>query len=235
MRVLMIVGLVLIALFMVAAVVAWNLWKVWGLVGLFLLLVVCLFLLKKLAGRLLRSAFLTPFKMKGKVLRGAELSVHGIAPAARPEYEADDDEELDEEDFESPAELAEYQRELAEERREQEAENARYRWLMIDVTITPQEASCDGFSLWEPFELLITDPSVDPAAALDEEADDGEIGTLYDVMIWDDEQQRFGKDECGKYGGPIRLHLHVGVEPGHQRIALRYYFEHIGEISLPPA
>lgn len=232
MRIVIIGLLTVLALIMVAAVVAYSTWGVWGLAGLFAIIVVGVFTLKSLAGRVMTSLFLTPFKMKGKVLMGARVDVHDVTPADPPNMQDDYEEDLlDDEDFDTPEDAEEYRRELQEERREAAKAHARRQWFLIDVTITPQDRPGDGFKHWEPGDLTIVEPSSDPVASY-ESGDDDEVGEIAEVMIWDDEEEAFREDEQCKYFGPQRLRLHAGVDPGHPHFAFRYYFEQFGELQL---
>lgn len=160
------------------------------------------FALKTFASR----AFLVPFKLKGQVLQGAELRVHGIEPAAAPPQDSYEDD--DEDDDEEPATPRAYYR--------------------LDVTITPT-APPGKMSHWEPAELLIV-----PFDSTDNEVDlEGADATGYveEVEIYDG--SRFVEDDPGKYEGPQRLRLLAAVEPGLRQAKFRYYFESFGRFDLP--
>ena len=232
MRTLVIGLLLLLFLIMVMAVAAWSLWGIWGLLGAFVLLLLLVFALKNVAGQLLMMAFSAPFKMKGKVLRGALVTVHNVTPSEKPDRSPkDEDEELDPDELDSLDEEEEYQRELAEERRERENIDSRRRWFLLDVTITPQEVSGEGFTHWEPGELVIVSPEREPKKTFGPDEEE-EIGEVCDVSIWNPERQEFCEDEMGKHRGPLRLRLQVGVEPGHDHLAFLYYFEQFGDVKL---
>jgi hypothetical protein len=96
----------------------------------------------------------------------------------------------------------------------------------IDVTITPRTPT-GAFTLWEPGELRIVGRD---ARAGDPEADaaDFEIRSL-EVQ----EDGRFQPDSGMKYPGPQRLRLWVAVPRGQPSLRLRYYFEIIGNVTLP--
>ncbi len=96
----------------------------------------------------------------------------------------------------------------------------------IEVTITPRAPS-GSFKLWEPRELVLVGPN---ARAGDPEADDsaGEIG-----RIEVEDEGRFAADEGMKYGGPQRLRLLVSTPAGQRRVRFRYYFELLGDVTLP--
>lgn len=102
-------------------------------------------------------------------------------------------------------------------------------WYEFDVTVTPKPGG-GPFQFWEPSEMVLVGPDAKP----DELEDSGqEAGRIHSLQIWSDGQ--WTSDEVGKYHGPQRLKLHAGIEPGAQRVRLRYYFEIFGQIELPAA
>jgi len=125
------------------------------------------------------------------VLRAAVVTVHSVTPAEKPNRSlADEDEEADPEMFDSPDEAEEYQREMAEERREQEEADSRRRWFLLDVTITPQEVTGEGFTHWEPGELAIVSPGSQPTKTFGPDDEEEAIGEVLDVSIWHPERQK---------------------------------------------
>jgi hypothetical protein len=224
-------GLLLaMAVLLAAAVAAYQAWGIWGAVGVAAVVVVAVFAAKALAGKLLLSLFMIPFKMKGKVLRGATIEVHAVTPAEAPPLDEEEDDAVDDEYFESLEEVAEYRRESEEVRRQAAAARARRRWRRVDVTITPRTPKGDGFTHWEPGELVLVHPSSKGHKALD--SDDSEFGEIAETLIWDPQRKAFGPDEQGKYFGPQRLQLLVGVEPDLGHVAFRYYFEKFGNVPV---
>ena len=142
MRLLLIGLLILLALIMIMGVVAWSLGGVWGLLGAFVVLIFVVVILKQVAGKLVTMAFTAPFKMKGKVLRAAVVTVHSVTPTGKPNRSvADEHEEADAEMFDSPEEAEEYQREIVEERREQEEADSRHRRHLVYQFTTWKRAS----------------------------------------------------------------------------------------------
>jgi hypothetical protein len=117
------------------------------------------------------------------------------------------------------AALADEQDEIDSERR------AHFR---LEVTITPRTPT-GAFTLWEPGELRIVGAdarSGDPAA--DE--------TDYDVeSLGIQDEGRYQPDSGMKYQGPQRLRLLVAVPPDQRALRFRYYFEILGNVSLPAA
>ena len=107
-----------------------------------------------------------------------------------------------------------------------ELEPGLHEHFRAEVTITPQTPK-GAFTLWEPGELRIVgrharagDPEVDES--------DFEIRSL-EVQ----EDGRFQPDSGMKYQGPQRLRLLVSVPAGHRSLRLRYYFEILGNVTLP--
>lgn len=241
MRALILMFLTLVLILMVGSVLVWKSFGFWGLAALFLSISIMMLGLKMLAGRMLRTLFLTPFKMKGRVLRGAEVTVHEIVSAGRPVREnpylahEEDDEEEDDDYEEDEEDRAHWQQEWEQERAELEERDARREWFLIDLTVTPPPASGEGFTLWEPDELLLVDVNSDPQQALDSDEDE-EVAEVFEVAVWNEDAQSFDTEFTeGKLFGPQRLKMHVGVERGYAKLALRYYFEQFGEVSLPLA
>ena len=74
---------------------------------------------------------------------------------------------------------------------------------------------------------------IDQSTHLRQVGGEEEIGEDYDTSRRDAEREEFREDERGKYCGPQRLRMHVGVEPGHEHLAFRYYFEQFGDVKLP--
>src|SRR5690349_21635981 len=105
----LILVLLIIALILAIRYLPW-----WAVALVFVGLVFVLPLLAKFA---LKSLFLTPFKLKGKVLRGATAVVHSVEPTAPPEPEP---READAEEIDAG---------------EGEAEDLEY--FLVDATITP--------------------------------------------------------------------------------------------------
>lgn len=184
---------------------------------------------KRMVHRALTGAFTGLFDQKSKVLRDAAVNINSFSPAphARSEGEFDD---VDMAQWLDAEELAVEQARHAAA----VAADARRVWWYVDVSITPRPVA-GPFTLWEPGELILGAPGVDPRRAMDGMDDDGDPGpapaVVHGVKVW--EGGRFRTDRVGKYGGPQRLRLHVGVLPEVARRQLRYYFESLGEIQFP--
>lgn len=201
-RKLLVVLLLLLAAQVALTVALYQAIGWWALVAVAALNVVAGPLLVK---RALKALFMMPFKAKGAVLRGASAVVHSVEPAAAPvREEGDEDDEDDEE----------------------EPEGARD-YFYVDVTVAPRPAE-GPFSHWEPGELVLVRPG---AKAIPDDEDDGEVGSVGEVLVWDGES--FAEDDPGKYQGEQRLRLHVAVVPGTRRAQFRYYFEIFGDVELP--
>lgn len=163
-------------------------------------LLVFYFGIKLLIGAAITRLFSAPFKMKGKVLAGAECTLHGFEWTDGPPSPEDDSDD-----------------EAAPQ------EPLRYVWL--DVTITPQPAT-SGFTHWEPGELMLA-----PADFKLKDLDSLEsCYQVYDSRMMLDGIET--EDEEGKYTGPQRVKLLVGVPENERAFKFVYYFEHFGHITL---
>ena len=169
---------------------------------------------------ILRALMMIPFRMKGAVLENATAEVHFVTPASAPLPEPpSDDPDLTPEDRESMAELG---------RTEQE-DLAGRRFYELDVTITPRPASGRGFAHWEPGELMLVRPGA--KADLESLDEEDELCVIKNCEIAQDGQWQ--SDEVGKYPGPQRLRLLIGVRPGVGRLKFRYYFSLFGNVEIP--
>jgi hypothetical protein len=99
------------------------------------------------------------------------------------------------------------------------------RWVWLDVTITPQPRT-DGFTHWEPGELMLL-PLSKPYKGLD---DMDHCYNVRDLKLVVDGVEH--PDEGGKYHGPQRLKLLVGLPQQENAFKFAYYFEQFGEIRL---
>lgn len=192
-----------------------------GAVGLLLVLagfIVLFFLIKAALGKLLERLFLTPFKAKGAVLRGAITRVHAVPPAEPPALTRPED--ISDEEWE------EMQNEHQEAWNEYPCA-----YYHIDVTITPAPVSGTPFSLWEPGELVLVHPEAKADLTASDDEDDGEIGTIEEVEVW--QEGNWTTDEGAKYPGEQRLRLLTAVKPGVTQARFRYYFEVFGDVEFP--
>ena len=203
-KLLVVLALLLVALFLMFKFLPW-----WASLTI---IVVGVFSLKWIGGYLIRQVFFVPFRMKGKALAGAQVTVHGIRPADAPDISEDEYEGEEEEEGEGEGE-------------EDEASDAAYRWHYLDVTITPQPVT-GGFTHWEPGELVLVGMDASPKDIDEEEA----VSRIADCKVFQD--GKFCEDEGYKYPGPQRLELHVGVKPGVRALQFRYYFELFGNVTL---
>lgn len=225
---LLLILLLFLALLMAAAVVAYHFWGWAGLGGVIVLLFLLGFGIKWAVGAALKKLFVTPFKMKGAVLKEAVVTVHAVTPAEPPSV-SDEEEELDDAeripgDSGVPDE--------PEEREEGEEEVRRpNRWYHVDLTVTPTAGEGGGFTMWEPGELGLAGASAVSTDSIDEMGEDDEVGEIGAVQIWQDEA--WVDDEGMKFPGPQRLRLHVGLHEGVTSFRLRYYFEVFGNVSVP--
>ena len=176
-------------------------------------LILTYFVGKFILGKAFTRLFSAPFKMKGKALEGAQVEFHGHVWTNPPEDQGMSDDEDDEDDMSD------------EEEDDEVHETLRYAW--IDLTITPQERS-EGFTHWEPGELLLL-PGEGSIAGLDSLDD---AYTVDDVRIVVDGQEV--EDEDGKYRGPLRIKILVGLPEDKNEFTLAYYFESLETLRLAP-
>jgi len=196
------VGLVLLLLLALAVAIVYLPW--WATV---LLVAAGVLLAKPLGSWLFVRLIVAPIRLKGSVLRGAELVVHGVEPTQAPEPQPctdDDDDEV------APAEP------LA--------------WYWLDLTITPRLAKGARFTHWEPGDLSLAHPDARPPSLKDDDEPE-DVGQVHDVQVWVDGD--FAPDEIGKYEGSQRVRLLAGMNPDATLAKLRYYFEFVGTVRFP--
>ncbi|TWU13515.1 hypothetical protein CA54_23500 [Symmachiella macrocystis] len=235
--------LVLLFIFIIMCMVGTILiFQYFGWTGLACVLVV-LFLgvifLKRLMSWLFIRLMMTPFRKKAAVLKNATVEVHRVTPADPPDRSDEiaeeralleaaglDDEDLEEEEEEYSSE--EYLRDLI-------AHDAAADWYEIDVTITPatpsEQREQTPFQYWEPAELMLVPFDYSGNRFEDDDPDENAGLGIHAVQIW--QGSAFQEDEEGKYAGPQRILLHVGVPRGSNDMAFVYYFEKFGKVELP--
>ncbi len=200
----LLVGVLLLVLFALAAAIVYLPW--WGSVLVF---VAVLLSIKPLGAWLLARLILAPLRLKSAVLRGADLLVNAVEPTAAPVHEQDDADD-DEADVTPAAPLA---------------------WYWLDLTITPHLACGAKFTHWEPGDLSLAHPDAKPPSMKDKDEGPEDVGEVHEVQVWAD--GGFGPDEVGKYDGEQRVRLLACVQPEATVAKLRYYFEFVGEVSFP--
>ncbi|MFC1707170.1 hypothetical protein ACFL59_10200 [Planctomycetota bacterium] len=164
----------------------------------------------------MKRLFLAPFRLKGAVLKGAELEVHAITPAEPPKREPP------EEDADSEADDdAEEEEGLVEP--EDDTERT---WYLMECTITPSEPT-GQFTRWEPDELLLVD--FDRVVNEDTDLDDDSCRVSEVKVLGPGDID----EEHAKFEGPLRLSLHLGTKAGAKRLKVQYYFETFGDVQLP--
>jgi len=189
--------------FLILAVLAVRHFGLLGLLFVAVLLIFCLSLLQRLAGKILKRFFLSPFIAKGTVLHNAAVRVRSITAAPAPmrstrekttDFDTKDEEPRD--------------------------------WYLLDVTITPQESGGE-VTHWEPGELVLVALDAKP----DDINETGStLGRVHAVEVW--QNGGWQADNGGKYEGPQRLKLLVAVQPDAQRMRFRYYLEIFGELDF---
>jgi hypothetical protein len=206
-----------------------------------------------LRGRLVTAVFSIPFRMKGKVLRGATATVHSIRAIPKPTTEDD----LDSVDSD------EHGNELSEV----------YEYYELDVTIRPK-LNKGPFHFWDPDELLLTVPgysigsnddnvcsileckvipcevlqaerrvllestsqNMPPATTDDHDGQQEAFGNNEDTeteVSQPDAENDEADDFGGKYFGPLRLKIQLGLQPGIKQLVFNYYFEKFGSVMIP--
>ena len=217
--------LLVILLWLVGLTIAVTVAAIYGPIWSIPLVVIGYLLLSAI---LLKVAFkqllLIPFRLKGRVLRGATMQLHGIERGVRPRRGMDP----------SPAPSlpdaagGENSPTVEVRRRDPAAEppdNREYYW--VDMTIKPIADPNGAFKLWEPSELALM-----PAGARISIKDDVEEAAVHEVQVWTD--GTWAKDDACKYPGMQRVRLLFGVKPGFTRhVKVRYYLESFGDLQLP--
>ncbi len=237
--------LVLLFIFIIMCMIGTILvYQYFGWTGLACVLVVMflgVIFLKRLMSWMFIRLMMTPFRKKAAVLKNATVEVHRVAPADPPDRSNEIAEEramleeagFDEEDLEEDEEYSseEYLRDLT-------AHDAAADWYEIDVTITPATPSevreQTPFQYWEPAELMLVPFDYSGNRFDGGDSDDPEENAglgIHSVQIW--QESAFQEDEEGKYAGPQRILLHVGVPRGSNNMAFMYYFEKFGQVELP--
>ena len=192
----------------------------WGVSGFLLVILAASalgWLARALFPYLLSRLFMLPFRAKGAVLRGARVTVHSVEPAETGR--------ATEETIIDAATGAIYP--VHAETGGSSGLDPSLSWYWVETTITPTGMS-GPFSLWEPSELVLAGEKARSGSTTGLE----EVGTIADYRLWRDGQ--WTDDQIGKHPGEQRLRLLIGVPPSAPRVRLRYYFEILGSIDLPP-
>lgn len=171
--------------------------------------------------RLAISLFLT----KSRVLRGAMVEVHAIdaVPApARPVPDGNGGPAAED----APADAAAADDDPPEPPR---------RHVRVDLTVTPL-GGASRMRFWDPSDLLLVThdaPPLDPMTG-DPGPDEAATGSPRDIRLVDPDTG--GEDEVeDKLTGRTRLRVVFAVPLAMTgRVKLRYYFEDVGELTLPP-
>jgi hypothetical protein len=206
-------------------------WK--GMLAFPFIILLLVWLGKAVIGKLIKGFALSLFSMKSRVLHGASMTVHSIAPVPKPPEPEMDEEEEDEDDSAVPTvPESETSAKPANDQGDAESDDVPEPeepkdYFAVDLTITPQESNQDR--VWEPGEFILTSEKIRSL----EELEDGEkeVGSVEDIRIWDGSQ--FGPDDVGKYPGVQRLKVTFSVKPGTSKAWLHYYSETIGLLELP--
>jgi hypothetical protein len=161
-----------------------------------------------------RSLLMLPFRLKGKVLRGATATVASLQPCERPAN--------------------------AEATPEATKESAQ--WWQVEVTITPKGAP-GAFKLWEPGELRLGARDGKAAGGGDDDRFPmAELELFLDVRegaaLGDDGgallHEGWHADQGWKLPGPRRLRFKFAAPSSARQLGFKYYFESFGALELPP-
>ena len=202
--------LLLLIMLVVAMIIAIKYLPWWGSVLLFAGLILAA---RYGGGWLIKRLFMIPFKMKGAVLKGAEIQIHSVVPAQAPAKRESTPSDADAQDDNDDEDVS-----------DEEDDKTPRRYYSLDVTITPAPSQ-GKFQFWEPTELLL----VHPSAANDIDTDDNSC-VISNVEVEEDGEFR---SDGEKYPGPRRLRLLLGVKEGVRELRFRYYFEAFGNVTLP--
>lgn len=186
-----------------------------------------------LGGKLFMRLLLTPFMMKSDVMKGCVVEVHSLARAGVPEPRrrgahggdacCDEEGDHDEHGDHDPGEDDE---DDEDERKELAAKT----WYALEATFKPAERGGKGFRHWEPGEMQVVRPDADVRPS-SRSSDEDDVGTIHRIHYL--EEGEWKEDEGMKLGGPVRLRLELGVNPGTTKVALRYYFNKLAILDLP--
>lgn len=154
------------------------------------------------------------FDAKSRVLRDAEVTVHGVQTA--PKVELDVEVELEDED--DPAQPS-----------------PETKFFFLDVTIVPKESEGDTpFQCWDSTELELVSFDA-PVRTMDDEAldsDESESCRVHHVEYLEAPDGAEAED-AGKALGGQKLRLHVEVPKHLTRLKFQYYFESFGDVRVP--
>lgn len=229
-------SLVLVGLFLLVVLSIWlvNQFGLWGILAVAVGVVLLFALLVRNIGWILMRLFMAPFKMKGLVLRNAQVEVHSLHAADVPQRTEDDISELIEDQDLDDAEIERLHSDLRLSREAIEAQDSRRDWYYVDLTITPQlAAKPGGFQHWEPGELTLESPTADAdEITTGDDLDGSQTAEIFERWIFDPETEDWVDDAGLKFHGPVRLRFHCGIPREMPQYVLRYYFELFGAIDF---
>ncbi len=147
---------------------------------------------------------------QGKVLRGAEVTVHSITPAPEPEKDAEDLE------FDRAVEAA------------GAVDGPEYRYFYLEVTITPRPGKSDAQSEpWHPSMLMLTEAGRKNVELMEVDG----AGFVSDGWVLRGlKRVPYEDQECH---GPARLVLHITIRADCGRLQFLYMQEVFGAIAIP--
>jgi hypothetical protein len=217
-RLILIVVVLALSIAFGVSVAIYHFWGWKGMIALPFILLVLIWVAKKIIGLLLKKVALGLFGMKSGALKGATMNVHSITPVSKPAEPNLEDGEDDGDDSGPSDQPTEEDIESAE------PEEPKH-FYAVEMTITPQNGEADR--IWEPGEFILTTEKVSDL----EEIDGKEAGSVHKIQVWDG--NAFGSDDAGKYPGEQRLKVTFSIQPGTKTAWLQYYNEPIGQLNFP--
>ncbi|HEY7090311.1 MAG TPA: hypothetical protein VH518_19600 [Tepidisphaeraceae bacterium] len=177
-----------------------------------------LFAAPKLVSYGIKRFALGLFMTKSKVLRGAQVHVHSVAPTQKP-VRKPEPEPSEQGDVETSSQVPA----VAEA-----PDHNRY--VLVDFTLTPRAGS-SRMTHWEPDELLLV--PFDLKIAMDEDPTaDERAATPSHVGLVDATGSEI--TDFDKISGTAHLRAAFKCPPGLSgRVKFRYYFESFGDLLLP--
>ena len=240
---------IILLLMLIGLFLAVRYLPLWALISLPLVFVLLLYFSR---GKLLEMLFSIPFRMKGRVLRRAEVKVNSIRSIPTPRSKSNSEDEVHDSDdwFSNGGDVDFYE---------------------LDVVISPKQTK-GPFHLWEPNELrlatlqsrlgsdevcrisnlqVIADTDLDEKRrtflgsteiieerkfVIEQDRDNGredEEGNASKALSTYDPNDDDLDAQGDKFFGPQRLKLNIAVRREVKKLVFRYYFEKFGSVTIP--
>lgn len=181
-------------------------------------------------GHVFLYLFSIPFRMKGKVLRNAAVTVHSVQPVTKPELLERAEQE------QSARAFGKHEASDGESVEEFEDEPVKPivwpRYYEMEVTITPKSPT-GSFRLWAPHDLQLIPPRANPMNDAGDACEILNVKVHPPADLTSEETAKF--EEGSKFFGPLRLTILVGVASEIKTLAFHYYFRKFGKVEFPSA